>query len=57
MLFIKEFNYVIDDYMTKIRRWFAEDLVEDIPESFLAYPELYTFRGELKRLLKKYLFP
>lgn len=40
-----------------IRRWFAEDLAKDIPESFLAYPEPYTFRGELKRLLKKYLFP
>jgi uncharacterized protein (DUF169 family) len=36
-----------------IRRWFAEDLANDIPESFLAYSKPYTLKGELKRLFKK----
>jgi hypothetical protein len=36
-----------------IRPWFAKDLAEDIPESFLAYNAPYTLKDEIRRLVTR----
>jgi hypothetical protein len=35
-----------------MRRWLAEDMALDIPESFLAFTPPFTLWGEMKRFFK-----
>jgi len=37
-----------------IRRWFAEDLARDLPDSFFGHPAPFTIRGELLLLWQRF---